>query len=117
MACGQRLLDQQGIRVFQSNLASGFWRGLTPQDLAANLNRFQPGWKGGFVPELTAQQLTDLAGQGPFIARLGPQAGHFVVVDAIENGIVKLWDPAGGLAKTVPLGEFRPVVTGLVWRQ
>lgn len=31
MACGQRLLSEHGISVFQSNLAKGFYKGLTPE--------------------------------------------------------------------------------------
>ncbi len=49
MAGRQRLLGQQGIDVFQSNLSRGFYRGLEPQTLAENLNRFQPEWTGGYV--------------------------------------------------------------------
>ena len=59
MACGQRLLLEQGINVFQSNLAKGFYKGLTPENLAKNLNRHQPGWKG-FMAELTQRYIAGL---------------------------------------------------------
>ena len=104
MACGRRLLGRQGIDVFQSNLSRGFYRGLEPQTLAANLNRYQPGWIGGYGDLLSEQQLAGLASRGPFIARIGGNPGHFVVVDAIENGVAKLWDPAGG-GGTIPSVE------------
>lgn len=116
MAFGQRLLGQEGIEVFQSNLSRGFYRGLEPQTLAANLNRYQPGWTGGYVGLLSEQQLTGLASRGSFIARLGGNPGHFVVVDSIENGVVKIWNPAGGVAQSQLLKDFVNVVSGVVYR-
>jgi hypothetical protein len=116
MACGQRLLSQPGIDVFQSNLSRGFYRGLEPKALAENLNRFQPGWTGGYVPLLSEPQLTGLASRGPFIARIGGNPGHFVVVDAIENGVARIWDPAGGVVRSQALSDFVGMVTGIVYR-
>jgi hypothetical protein len=48
MACGQRLLAGEGLSVFQSNLAKGFYRGLTPQQLVKNLNQFSSGFISQF---------------------------------------------------------------------
>ena len=115
MACGQRVLANEGIEVFQSNLAKGFWKGLTPEDLAANLNRFSSGWKGGMAYP-TAEQLTGLASRGPFIARVGGNPGHFVTVESVSNGAVKFWNPAGGIARTQSLSSFTDIVSGLVWK-
>jgi hypothetical protein len=116
MACGQRLLANEGITVFQSNLARGFYRGLTPEQLAANLNRFSPGYRG-FYTDSTASELTGLASNGQFIARLGGNPGHFVVVEGISNGIVRFFDPAeGGVFRTQALDSFIDLVSGLVFK-
>jgi ABC-type bacteriocin/lantibiotic exporter with double-glycine peptidase domain len=115
MACGQRLPRQQGFDVFQSNLRRGFYKGLEPQALAENLNRFQPGWKG-FYAYPTAEDIAGLATRGPYIARIGGNPGHFVVVESVENGLVKLWDPAGGVARSQALSDFVNIVSGVVFR-
>lgn len=114
MACGQRLLGEQGVTVFQSNLTKGFYKGLSPENLAANMNRFKPGWKG-FYGYPTSKQLSELfTSRGRFIARLGGNPGHFVNVESIKNGVVKYWDPNGGTFKTMPLDDFTNIVSGLV---
>ena len=115
MACGQRVLRQEGIEVFQSNLTQGFYKGLTPQDHAANLNRFKPGWTGGFCFP-TAQELAGLASRGPVIARLGGNAGHFVVVEAVENGVVTFWDPASKAIRSEALSSIVEKMSGVVFR-
>jgi len=115
MACGQRILAGDGINVFQSNLTRGFNRGLEPEVLAANLNRFQTGWRGGYAYP-TADQLTGLASNGSFIARLGGNPGHFVNVESISNGVVRYWDPSGAVVNTQSLSSFTNNVSGLVWR-
>jgi RHS repeat-associated protein len=115
MACGQRLLANEGIYVFQSNLARGFYRGLTPEQLAANLNRFSPGFQG-FYAYPTAAQLSALARNGPFIARLGGNPGHFVVVESISSGTVRFFDPAGGVLRSRTLNDFAGSVSGLVFK-
>ena len=46
MACGQKLLAEQEIAVFQSNLSKWFYKGLEPDVLAVNMNQFGSGWKG-----------------------------------------------------------------------
>ncbi len=115
MAAGQRLLRRAGIDAFQSNLARRFYRGLEPKELAANLNRFQPGWQGGFV-ELTMGQFLGLASRGPFIARIGGQPGHFVVVESVANGTVSFWDPLTGNIATTGAKDFLRILSGAVWR-
>jgi hypothetical protein len=115
MACGQRILVAEGISVFQSNLTRGFYRGLTAEQLAANLNRFSPGLKG-FYAYPTSSHLSGLAKNWPFVARLGGNPGHFVTVESISNGIVRFFDPAGGLTKTQALDDFANTVSGLVVR-
>ncbi len=115
MACGQRVLRQEGIEVFQSNLTQGFYKGLTPKDLAANLNRFKPGWTGGFYYP-TAQELAGLASRGSVITRLGGNPGHFVVVEAIENGVVRFWDPASNAIRSEAASSFVEKVSGVVFR-
>ena len=113
MACGQRILAKDGIEVFQSNLTHGFYKGLTPQDLASNLNRFKPGWTGGFYYP-SEHELTGISNRGPFITRLGGSPGHFVLVEEIENGMVKFWDPATNAIIFKPVGSFVDNVSGLV---
>jgi hypothetical protein len=49
MACGQKLLAEEQITVFQSNLSKGFYKGLTPERLALNMNEFGAGWKGFYA--------------------------------------------------------------------
>jgi RHS repeat-associated protein len=115
MACGQRLLASEGIAVFQSNLTRGFYRGLTPERLAANLNRFSPGFRG-FYAYPTAAQLRGLASNGPFIARLGGNPGHFVTVESVSGGTVRFFDPAGGVVRTQALDDFVNSVSGLVFK-
>lgn len=114
-ACGQQLLAERGVRVFQSNLAKGWYRGLTPQALAENLNRFSSGWKGGYL-EGTRQELLKLAGHGRFIARLGGNPGHFVVIDKVANETVYLTDPATGTNRTITMAEFLDIFSGAVWQ-
>ena len=75
-ACGSQLLRESGIDVFQSNLTRGWFKGLTPEQLAANLNEFQTGWTGGMAYP-TGEQITSLASRGPFIARVGGNPGSF----------------------------------------
>lgn len=106
---------QEGIEVFQSNLTQGFYKGLTPKDLAANLNRFKPGWTGGFYYP-TAQELAGLASRGSVITRLGGNPGHFVVVEAIENGVVRFWDPASNAIRSEAASSFVEKVSGVVFR-
>ncbi len=114
-ACGQQLLAEKGVQVFQSNLTKGWYRGLTPRALAENLNRFSFGWKGGYL-EGTRQELLKLAERGRFIARLGGNPGHFVVVDKVAHETVFLVDPATGIDRTMPVTEFLEVFSGAVWQ-
>lgn len=113
--CGQALLAERGIQVFQSNLTQGWYRGLTPQSLAANMNRFSAGWKGGYL-EGTHQELLKLTKHGRFIARLGGNPGHFVVVDEVVDGVVCLRDPATGVARALTVLEFLALFSGAVWQ-
>lgn len=116
MACGQRLLANQGIKVYQSNLANGFYKGLSPENLAKNMNQFQLGWKG-FYGYPTAQQLTKLVeARGQLVARVGSNPGHFVNVESIKDGVVHFWDPNGGVVKNLPVDDFADIVSGLVHR-
>jgi hypothetical protein len=116
MACGQKLLSEQGISVFQSNLTKGFYKGLTPENLAANLNRQQPGWKG-FMADLTQRDIAGLYSvHGKYIARIGGNPGHFVTVESVSNGVVKFWDPSGGVIKTQSIETFTDMATGVVFR-
>jgi len=114
-SCGQQLLAERGIQVFQSNPARGWYRGLTPQALAENLNRFSLGWQGGYL-EGTRQELLRLVERGCFIARLGGNPGHFVVVDCVADEIVYLRDPAIGASREMPVAEFLEVFSGAVWQ-
>ena len=116
LTCGQFVLKADGIIANQSNLAKGFFRGLEPGALANNLNKFQSGWKGGYVYP-TANQLTGLASNGQFIARIGGNPGHFVVVKSISKGKVNIWDPNEALEYTDSLKSFTNIVSGLVWKQ
>ena len=116
MACGQFILNSKGLLVFQSNLAKGFFKGLEPSTLARNLNAFQKGWKGGYVYP-SAKQLTGLASNGKFIARIGGNPGHFVVVQSISKGRVNIWNPSGGINSSTSLSNFTKQVSGLVWKQ
>ncbi|WP_437225942.1 hypothetical protein SH661x_004322 [Planctomicrobium sp. SH661] len=115
MACGQHVLGDAGIDVFQSNLATGFFGGLTPQDLAANINKFQPGWVGGFVNRLSKSSILKLySSSGKFIARFGGVKGHFVVVTEVTADVVKYWDPKGGVCAQMAIDEFLDIMTGIV---
>ena len=114
-ACGSQLLRESGLDVFQSNLTTGFYRGMTPETLAANLNKFQSGWKG-FYAYPSASQLSGLAAKGPFIARIGGNPGHFVIVDSVSAGKVFLRDPAGGVSRTMGLSDFESIISGVVFR-
>ena len=114
-ACGSQLLRESGLDVFQSNLTSGWHRGLTPQALAQNMNGFQQGWRGGYAYP-TASQLAGLASRGPFIARIGGNSGHFVIVDSIADGVVRFRDPSGGVACKKSISEFIDLVSGIVHR-
>ena len=116
MACGQRLLTEQGISVFQSNLTKGFYKGLTPESLAANLNRHQSGWQG-FMADLTQKDIVGLfTTRGKYIARIGGNPGHFVTVESVSNGVVKYWDPSGGIIRSTSISEFTNMATGVVFR-
>ncbi|MBI3423445.1 MAG: hypothetical protein HY011_10955 [Acidobacteria bacterium] len=114
-ACGQQLLAEKGVQVFQANLTQGWYRGLTPQALAENLNRFSHGRKGGYL-EGTYQELLTLAAHGHFIARLGGNPGHFVVVDQVAGETVSLRDPATGVERKMMVVEFLDIFSGAVWQ-
>jgi ABC-type bacteriocin/lantibiotic exporter with double-glycine peptidase domain len=116
MACGQRLLERYGVRVFQSNLASGFYRGLEPRTLAENLNRYHKGWIGGYVGILLDQEIEALARKAPFIARIGGNPGHFVIVETVEDGVATIWDPEGGVTRSERYEEFVTMMTGVVYQ-
>lgn len=115
MACGQRLLAGEGLSVFQSNLARGFYKGLTPEQLAKNLNQFSSGFRGIYAYP-TSAQLRGLASNGQFIARLGGNPGHFVTVESIAGNTVRFFDPAGGVIRSQDLKEFTSTVSGLVFK-
>ena len=115
MACGQQLLREHGVEVLQSQLTNGFYRGIEPARLIENMNRFMPGWTGGYAYP-TAAQLTGLASRGSFIARIGGNSGHFVIVDSIQRGVVAIRDPAGGVARSLALSEFSEIVSGVIYR-
>jgi Peptidase C39 family len=115
MACGQQLLKEAGVEVFQSNLTEKFYRGLTPETLAENLNRFLPGWRGVYT-YLSASQFRGLASRGSFIARIGGNPGHFVIVDGVEAGMVLIRDPINGMSRVADFREFLDTVSGVVFR-
>jgi hypothetical protein len=113
--CARRLLSQHGISAFVSNLTSGWYKGLSPDALANNLNKFMPGWRGGYTGQVTAGQLSSLLSKsGNFVARLGGNPGHFVTVEGIQGGIVRYWDPATQTIRTMSVGDFAYLVTGVV---
>jgi ABC-type bacteriocin/lantibiotic exporter with double-glycine peptidase domain len=114
-ACGQQLLEEEGVQVFQSNLTRGWYRGLTPKDLAGNLNRFSVGWKGGYL-EGTREELMTLAARGKFIARLGGNPGHFVIVDQVADETLLIRDPADGSGYNMSVAEFIEIFSGAVWK-
>ena len=117
MACGQKLLTEQDIHVFQSNLTDGFYRGLTPEQLARNMNKFDNNWTG-IMAYPNIYQLIDVHNKfGNFIARVGGNPAHFVIVENISTKSVKIWDPSGGVSKIIPTNEFMNSVTGLVYRK
>ncbi len=116
MACGQKVLSERGIEVFQSNLAKGFYKGLSPEQLAKNINSYQSGWKGvQALPEVRDIQGL-YSSYGSYIAMLGHSQRHFVTVQSVSGGIVRYWDPAGGVVKTMPIKQFATNTTGLVWK-
>ncbi|NUG71454.1 hypothetical protein PYR74_12850 [Acinetobacter bereziniae] len=117
MACGQKVLSERGIEVFQSNLAKGFYRGLTPEQLAKNINKFQSGWRGGMVNVEPGHIGGFYNAYGSYIARLGGNPGHFVTVQSVSGGMVRYWDPAGGVVKTQTVERFSQNVSGLVWKE
>ena len=87
MACGKRVLADQVIDVFQSNLANGFWKGLTPERLADNIGQFQSSWTG-FMAYLTPRNDAGIYSvHGKYIARIGGNPAHFVTVESVTNGI------------------------------
>ena len=117
MACGQKLLTEQDIHVFQSNLTDGFYKGLTPEQLARNMNKFDNNWTG-IMAYPNIYQLIDVHNKfGNFIARVGGNPAHFVIVENISTKSVKIWDPSGGVSKIIPTNEFMNSVTGLVYRK
>lgn len=116
MACGQKLLLEEGVTVFQSNLSNGFYKGLTPETLASNMNKFSSGWKGFYAYPDEKQILNLFSNNGKFVARIGGNPGHFVTVESVTPSTVKYWDPSGGVFKTYPLQEFMNNVSGIVYR-
>jgi hypothetical protein len=89
---------------------------MTPQAVAENMNRYQAGWKG-FYAYPTAAQLEKLSSEGKFIARIGGNPGHFVIVDKVRKGTVFYRDPASGTARTMVMKKFEKIVSGVVFRQ
>jgi ABC-type bacteriocin/lantibiotic exporter with double-glycine peptidase domain len=118
MACGQRVLSQNGIEVFQSNLTNRFYRGLTPESLKNNMNKFLNEFRGGMVDEVSSQQLIGLSTKGGnYIARIGGNPGHFVVVESASAKGLSVWDPATGKTTLEATDSFAKQVTGLIWRE
>jgi hypothetical protein len=116
MASGQRLLAEEGITVFQSNLSRGFYKGLTPSQLASNMNQHSSGWVG-HMTYLNEKQLLNLySSNGKFIVRFGGNPGHFVTVESVTSTTVKYWDPSGGVYKNIPTKDFTDIVSGLVYK-
>ncbi|MCP3168328.1 cysteine peptidase family C39 domain-containing protein [Myxococcus qinghaiensis] len=114
-ASGVQLLKEAGIEAHQSNLTSGWFRGLKPDYLADNLNKFQPGWQG-MMAYPTELQFRGVASRGSFIARIGSQPGHFVIVDKVSKNTVFFRDPAGGVSRQMNFAKFLDIVSGLVFR-
>ena len=118
MACGQKLLAEQDVQVFQSNLTRGFYKGLTPDRLANNMNRFSNNWEGGMIEPVNKHQLSSLFNnKGKFIARLGGNPGHFVMVESFSSKNVKYWDPADGAYKSMSPDKFADLTTGIVYKE
>jgi hypothetical protein len=79
------------------------------------MNRFQAGWRGGYLYP-TVEEFVGLASRGPFIARIGGNPGHFVIVDRVVAGNVLIRDPADGAASCAALSDFLNSVSGVVFR-
>ena len=116
-ACGQMLLREAGTEVFQSNVANAAGGVLTaPETLARALNTLQgvTTWAGGTIERAALQAA---ARTGPFAAMLwqpGNRIGHWVVVDAIDNGLVGIRDPAHATSYVMKLADFLEAWTDTV---
>jgi len=70
-------------------------------------------WKGVWE-ERGQVGLAKVSKNGPFAAALeGTDVGHMVVVDKIENGLVKVRDPLGGTRYNMTTDEFLRVWSGI----
>jgi hypothetical protein len=46
----------------------------------------------------------------------GGNPGHFVTVESVSNGVVKYWDPDGGIIRSQSIDKFTDIATGAVFR-
>jgi ribosomal protein S11 len=86
-----------------------------PEKLANAMNDIENEkiWKGVWE-ERGQLGLAKVSKNGPFAAALeGADVGHVVVVDKIENGLVKVRDPLGGTRYTMAINEFLRVRSGI----
>jgi hypothetical protein len=109
----QRLYDGAGLYLEISPAGGKWWR--WKYRFGGKEKRLSPGFQG-FYAYPTAAQLSALAGNGPFIARLGGNPGHFVVVESISSGTVRFFDPAGGVLRSQTLNGFAGSVSGLIFK-
>lgn len=121
-ACARQLLADAGIDITEAEireLAGTSWTGTDAGQLARALNRVHPGgdYRGGSPSNVTSptETLRALAENGPFIAFTRTAHGlHSVIVDGIEDGLVKIRDPWGasgfgggqGIEGVVELNQF-----------
>jgi hypothetical protein len=111
--CGQMLLGDRGLRVFQSNLASQSGKVLSsPMGMELSMNAIQVGWRGGYVgPD--AFRLLNRGGSWGAMMRGGGSVDHWVVVDGLDDlGRVIIRDPFQGSSYRMLQSEFQSFWNG-----
>jgi hypothetical protein len=91
-------------RISQADL---ILRAGSPTHVEALAKAMGSGWQGGYV---NPAQLSTLLRGRPFIAQMfefGQKLSHFIVVDGMDSGLIKIRDPAnGGSMYRMTVDEF-----------
>ena len=122
-ACAKTILSERGLTDFtevEIRILAQFnaENGISPNNLEAALNQLDPKsqYINGIPNTDTIDEAFDILNStGPWIATVKlPKNNHFVIVDGIENGLVKIRDPWGldgagsinGVEGTVKYDDF-----------
>lgn len=122
VACGKTLLADRGLDFTEAEIRAiakfDEDYGISPDNLAEVLNKLDPNSKlVSGIPDADSidETFKILNSTGPWVAGISlPKNNHFVIIDGVENGLVKIRDPWGvnglgsifGVEGTVKYDDF-----------